>query len=635
MRKLLLCLYLILIIKIDAQVSQDELVDRLYHTCKVWGYLKYHHSQVTSLSIDWDLILIERLNGIKLAPNQSAFKDSLNLLLVDAGPLIDYVDYWGYRGDSIILNKDFSWFDDPYLSQSVKDTLYKIKSIFKNQSIGYFTFNDRLQLPFIQFDNKFYLESDFPEENKRLLAIYRYWNIVEYVYQYKNNTSKDWNLVLKQYLKEILNIKTKEEYAFLFKKFTKCINDSRGSMYSPIYDSVVGKAFMPFKVRYLEGKTIIINKSELIKEFSIGDEITHYEEIPIDMLRNTYRELVEGANSASIERNIDDMITRGIEDKFQVTIKKANGQSIVYSGRRSIDNIDIINNVPKTRPIYDTTLGNGCSFGIIDLRVIKPDELNTENIEKIWYKDAWILDLRGIPFVTFESFLIRYIFNDYKEYYFIKEPNLQIPGEFYSRKYYYNDYVIHKTPRYDKKIILLVDEYTRKEAEYFALCFKERENIKVIGSTTDASGTNKIAYIYLPGKIFTTMTYNGVYSYNKESYYPLGIKPDIYIKPSIASIRLGKDDVLAEALKCENIKLNLNQITNENQLQIFPNPFINQLHCDNNKLEKQEYSICNLLGVEVKTGILFSGRNILNLEELSSGIYIFKSGNFNIKLSKI
>jgi hypothetical protein len=45
------------------------------------------------------------------------------------------------KGDSIHY-KDFSWHNDGYLPQSVRDTLFKIRLLFKNEAIGYFSVNE-------------------------------------------------------------------------------------------------------------------------------------------------------------------------------------------------------------------------------------------------------------------------------------------------------------------------------------------------------------------------------------------------------------------------------------------------------------------------------------------------------------
>lgn len=627
--------------KIFSQVPQEEVIERLYHTCKVWGYFKYHHSNITAYNInyppvDWDDALLSSLNGIMTAKDKPSFQDSFNKLLFKPGPLIPYIDYWVNRGDSI-KTKDFSWMsDNNYLTNEVKDTLLKIRSLFKNQTIGYFSWSDEpppFYTPFIKFDNKYSTETN-PSHLVQILGLFRYWNLIEYTYQFKPLISPSWNEILKKTLKEILEVKSTEEYVFVMKKLTANSRDSRAEFRQPLYDSFIGNSYLPFKLRYIDGKTIVTNKPDSIHEISIGDEVILIEEQPMGMVRDFYRTYAEGANSAAIERNIDEVICRGRKGYTFMTLKKTNGQSYSYKAFRSKENYLYFQNLPKTKSIYDTVLKEGCSFGIIDLRRTISNELTVEKIQTIWDKDAWILDLRGIPFIQFESFLIHFVYNGYKEYYFTREPNLLIPGEFYSQITIYDGYTNPKEPRYDKKIILLVDEYTQKSGEYDALCFMEREDVIVIGSTTDGAGAAKLAHVYLPGNIYTTYTFNGAQNKQKQPYYKIGVPLDMFVRPTVEDIRLGRDVVLEAALKCTNTRLNINQSNENISFQIYPNPFINELVVENKKSKTKEYVIYNMLGIQVAQGNLIYGKNFLNLDYLSNGVYLIRIENYSFKLTK-
>jgi hypothetical protein len=621
---------------LSSQVPQEEVVERLYHTCKVWGYLKYHHSNITVYSksnpaVDWDEALLSSLNGIMTANDKPSFRDSLNVLLFKAGALNPYIDYWAYRGDSL-KTKDFSWMNDnSYLTKEIKDTLFKIRSLFKNEAIGYWWYSSNF--PFNTSDNKYHDNSQ-PDAFQRLLGLFRYWNLIEYTYANKPLLSPSWDTVLKTTLKEILEVKYTEQYVFIIKKMTTNLRDSRAHFRHPIYDSFIGNAYLPFKLRYIDGKTIVTNKPDSIVEVSIGDELILIEEQPIEMVRENYRQYAVGANSAALERNIDEMICKGDSGFTFMTFQKANAQSYDYKAYRSIDNLPYFQNLPKTKSIYDTTIADGCGYGIIDFRKINWLELNRMNLETIWYKDAWILDFRGIPATRFESFLINYIYNEYKEYYFSRKPNLSIPGEFHFQKTIYRGFTKPKRPRYGEKIILLVDEYTEKEAEYDVLCFKERENVMVIGSTTDGAGTNHLAQVYLPGNIYTTYTYASAENKEKQPYYRIGVPIDTFVRPTIQDIRQGKDVVLEAALKCINSTLGISKRKENLSFHVYPNPFLDHLIIENPNKKSQDYCIYNLLGKQVVFGKLVNGENYLNLELLPKGFYLIQIENESFKLIK-
>ena len=44
----------------------------------------------------------------------------------------------------------------------------------------------------------------FPDTGFRLLALYRYWNMVNYFYPYKDILDKDWNKILNDYISKFI-----------------------------------------------------------------------------------------------------------------------------------------------------------------------------------------------------------------------------------------------------------------------------------------------------------------------------------------------------------------------------------------------------------------------------------------------
>jgi carboxyl-terminal processing protease len=56
MKKLL---FLILFVSIKQANAQNPTYEqKLYYTCKIWGFVKYFHSGVSTCQINWDSILV-------------------------------------------------------------------------------------------------------------------------------------------------------------------------------------------------------------------------------------------------------------------------------------------------------------------------------------------------------------------------------------------------------------------------------------------------------------------------------------------------------------------------------------------------------------------------------------------------
>ncbi len=74
-----------------------------------------------------------------------------------------------------------------------------------------------------------------------------------------------------------------------------------------------------------------------------------------------------------------------------------------------------------------------------------------------------------------------------------------------------------------------------------------RKNTTIIGSTT-AGADGNVSTILLPSELRTSFSGIGVNYPNSEETQRIGIIPDIEVKPTIAGIKAGKDELLEKAM---------------------------------------------------------------------------------------
>ena len=103
-------------------------------------------------------------------------------------------------------------------------------------------------------------------------------------------------------------------------------------------------------------------------------------------------------------------------------------------------------------------------------------------------------------------------------------------------------------PHYAGKIVILVEEASMSQAEYTSMAFRSSPNAIVVGSTT-AGADGNVSPIPLPGGLQTMISGIGVFYPDKTPTQRVGIVPDVEVRPSIAGIREGRDEVLEEALR--------------------------------------------------------------------------------------
>ena len=105
-----------------------------------------------------------------------------------------------------------------------------------------------------------------------------------------------------------------------------------------------------------------------------------------------------------------------------------------------------------------------------------------------------------------------------------------------------------RQPHYERKVVILIDEVTQSSAEYHSMAFRTAPGAIVVGSTT-AGADGDVSSIPLPGGLRTMISGKGVFYPDKRPTQRVGIIPDVEVKPTIAGIRAGRDEVLEEAIR--------------------------------------------------------------------------------------
>jgi C-terminal processing protease CtpA/Prc len=122
--------------------------------------------------------------------------------------------------------------------------------------------------------------------------------------------------------------------------------------------------------------------------------------------------------------------------------------------------------------------------------------------------------------------------------------DLANPGAFYWRP---SPSLAALKPHYNGKVIVLVDEVTVSQAEYTTMAFRAA-GAKVLGSTT-AGADGDVSQIPLPGGLRSMISGLGVFYPDGKPTQGVGIIPDLEVKPTIAGIRAGRDEVLEAAVR--------------------------------------------------------------------------------------
>jgi len=100
--------------------------------------------------------------------------------------------------------------------------------------------------------------------------------------------------------------------------------------------------------------------------------------------------------------------------------------------------------------------------------------------------------------------------------------------------------------KYKGKVVVIVNEETQSQAEYTTMAFQSSPNVTVIGSTT-AGADGNVSTIILPGGISTMISGLGVLYPDGGVTQRKGVRIDEVVKPTIADIKAGRDELLERA----------------------------------------------------------------------------------------
>ena len=563
----------------ESQIEEDFLITNLELLGKIWGFLKYHHPEVGKGKYDWDDELFQFLPEF-MNVNDTRQRDESLLRWIEKYGELPVCTTCKETADAY-QKPDFSWVENGNMSAVLKE---KIKEIYQNRHQGthyyikkaYYDGNP-------EFINEQPYSTSFPDKNLRLLALYRYWNIIQYFFPYKYLTDKNWDEVLREYIPKFINAKTALEYQLTVLQLAGETNDTHARhlvganeidlRYAPFrtneIDSLRGIRYAPFRVRFIENKLTVTDyfKPELKETagLEIGDFITHINGKEIEYIIDSIKSYYPASNEAARMYYIAPDLVRSNNHSIHIVYNSSGTikQKELTLYERSALNMNEISN----KLSYDSIMIDKDSMfiGYITLETINETEIS--HIKKSFMNaKGIIIDIRNYP-ATFVPFSLgNYFTSKRKPFARFTTANLNNPGEFnFSRNVSFLDNNagsryssnIFETPRSEKyfqgKLVVIVNEETISQAEYTAMAFRAGDNTVIIGSQTQGADGN-VSFISLPGGLKAGISGIGVYYPDGRGTQRIGIVPDIEVKPTIKGIIDGKDELLEKAIEIINQK---------------------------------------------------------------------------------
>ena len=526
----------------EQKIEDLELLGRL------WGFFKYHHPAIAKGNYNWDYELFRILPGYLRANNQRK-RDKILIKWVNKYGKIPTCKTCQPTSESAFLKPDLTWIEKSNINKKLKDLLHKTY-LNRNQGSHYYIDTNAGNPKFT--NEKTYNMGKLPDDGFRLLALYRFWNMIHYFYPYKYVTDNDWNTVLKEFIPHFINVKNRIEYEQTVTFLIGEVCDSHAYLQKEEGIDAIGQ--VPALVGFVENKLVVLEYYVDINEhagLNEGDVITHIEGKSVEAIVDSLKRYFPASNDAARLRDISREILRSNKNYIRVDYVSTDKieQKNLYVGSR-----DMYMYHRNRKEREDTTKCYAFiekDIGYITLKNIKNNDV--PSIKKEFMKTKGIIiDLRKYPSTNIIYTLGSYFVSENTHFVKYTIGRSNNPGEFTIK----NEYPIQKSANeetYQGKLVVIVNELTQSHAEQTAMALRAGNNTTIIGSQTAGSNGN-VTTIVLPGGLKTWISGIGVYYPDGRETQRIGIVPDIVVTPTIKGIREGRDELLEKAIEIINQK---------------------------------------------------------------------------------
>lgn len=523
-----------------SQVTEQQKIETWV---KVWGFLKYNHPRVAAGVTDWDGIFAAHLNVLdKLNTEDEINKAYLELLnSLGTVKLCDGCKIVVTQDTSNNINFNELWKNTELSPLLVKrlDFIRANRNLEKNY---YVQFYRDIQLPL--FNNERIVSFDpLPNRERRLLALARYWNVINYFYPYKNLMQQDWDAVLPQMIPLFVASTTDFGYQYTILLMTKYLEDSNAFVGSELLKTRIGTYRPSFSIANVKEKWLVetmeIDSLSATSNVLLGDEILAIDGRRIEAAVDEQEELLSYSNDRTRNTALATTLLNGNSDHVALSVLRYKDTINVLTPRYLVSDFMPDSDFNEELP---WKVING-TIGYIDVaRFLKRDQVPMQQTFR--NLNHLIVDLRSYEIPSGNN-LDNYLVLKNRVFAQMIEPNAKAIGSFIEKKRTHENK--NAKNAFGGKIYVLINEKTRGQAELLALLLKGSDRVKLIGTST-AGTLGLITKLQLPGKVEVFFTGRGIMAADRSNIQKVGIAPDIEVFKKQEDISLGKDTLLEETL---------------------------------------------------------------------------------------
>ena len=524
-----------------------QMIENLALLAKVWGFAKYYHPTVGSGEYNWDYILFKAMASMLNAKNIDDRNTVLYALLYGLGDFRTVRRLNIPDSRNVRILPDLDWIDDrATFGEDLSKKMNEIRMARRDNKHHYIGLHNTTQTP------KFRHENEYPhispnDDGYRMLALFRFWNIVQYFYPNRDNLPTNWHNTLIEFIPKVAQADS-SNYRQIFTDLVLRMGDRQTHIISS-HNRSYGDNFPPLRLGYIENKPVVLESYmvEQTVELVPGDIIIKINQKPVEEIMEQIRkeEAKRYVVTNQIYHTIVNLMMRTDDDSIELQYQR-DGQTFTTNLR-----------CYPSATLQNATLPSGHELLTDEIGYFRSRYTSYASINRAMQEfsdtKGLIIDLRDFhAYYNWATVIARYLTS--APVYFAKKTkaDIQIPGLFTFEPQRTG---VRNRRYYTGKIVVLVNQNTIDYGELSAITLRAMPNTVIIGSATLAEARYGIlltSQFFLPCNIFGSLTSNGIYFPDGSGNIGMGIMPDIEVKPTIRGISEGRDEVLERAIEIIN-----------------------------------------------------------------------------------
>lgn len=384
-----------------------------------------------------------------------------------------------------------------------------------------------------------YASMTSPSRDYRLLALFRLWNVIEHFFPYRDLMDEPWEDTLRGFIPRFEAASSEEDYIMAIVELAAKIGDSHVSVSSQAVADLLGTGWPAVVLRPVEGKMVVVRVlDEETRRAGVGegDVVRAVDGVPAETRAEEISRLRSESTPQARQLRIAQYLLRGPENStVDIELLNADGKMT----RVSLPRRQNPQTLARSTPIF-SVLPEG--IGYIDLARVTRVQLD-EAFRVVRDTSGLILDMRGYPNGVF-PFLAGYLGERTGTAARFERPEPDGLHLGSRPTYLFLQAVPQLRPnRYGSPVAVLINEEAISQAEHTLLHLEATRDVTFIGTPTQGANGDVTSTV-LPGGIDVRFTGQGVSHADGRQLQRVGVQPHIFVAPTIAGVRAGRDEVL-------------------------------------------------------------------------------------------